>query len=401
LAANNRPIHHARVENILIDGKNVGTNVNGLLMRSFRCEVIGVDCANCTGNGFHFAGYDSTQVAPNGWSLYDSYVAFSEARFNGLSGFFLDNNSTDMHFVGLVSHDNTRDGFEFYASSSPQFQSFQPYSNGRFGVSFVGGGSRFKISNGKIEGNGYGGLKVTGIAGSYSIDATLTGANAAANPRALGSAIPTAGCANGLIQNSSFANNSRGKGGSYSDIALGSGIRATSNTIVSNCTFSNAYGTSGQSQYNVYLYGGQAQSNLVIDCMFGGSYKGPIGNYGNTTAGLENMVRQCYGANPDDYVSTTTGSALPSSPALNAGTAPVSGTVYRNVGPFSCTVYVTNMTAVSLIRSTGGNAGGTWSSAASTTTISLGAAPGPIVLRAGDSIVVTHTSGTWQWVAML
>jgi hypothetical protein len=259
--ADDRPLHGVSIQNITIDGNNIGTGVDGLIFRVNMGSMFNVHIWNCTGNALRVRGYSSPS-----WDTYDTRIAFCLFGYSSGAGIYLDNNSADLHITNCISLSN-QDGMQVIGGSSQQVTACHFYGNTRNNIFFNGSGSRSKFANCKIEGSNQ---------HLVVIDTTTAGY----------SDIQFTGCGFSTIDQSQTNNT-----WDYV-LILGPSGNGAGRTEFSGCTFSLKGGSSIKARYGINLSTSAAQTTVISGCNFGpASHWGtaPLNNASNSS--LQQYVR--------------------------------------------------------------------------------------------------------------
>lgn len=248
VSGDKRPRYGIWLAHFSIDGKDIGSNIDGLLLKSHRHFLEHVHIRNCSGNGFHYRGYgpDERPSADNDWDLYDSTTRDCQAEGNsGGAGFFIDTHAPDMHFYGIMAYNQNMYGFRV-RSGSQQFVGMHTYDNDLHGGWFDSAGGRTKINNWKCEGNGGHGLFIDNAGGTGPGDIQVNASN--------------------------FRSNSRDNEDAHSGIRIGGSAGASVNrTLLTSINLDNA---SGFGRYGIDLSTG-ATDTVIGDYTTTGSWVSP------------------------------------------------------------------------------------------------------------------------------
>jgi len=138
---------------------------------------------NATDDGIRFRGYSSSEQSPYGWKLYDAQAINVQVEKADGDAMLLEEGATDMQLSHIVLSDSGASGLHLMGGGSEQVTTSHFYDNAEYGVFFDGSGSRTKITNSKIEGNGAHGVYINSCS-SAPADVQFVGNNFTDNGRA-------------------------------------------------------------------------------------------------------------------------------------------------------------------------------------------------------------------------
>jgi len=229
------PVYGVTLRDFTIDGKTIGSGVNGILFRCNRGLIDHVHVHKCTGNGVVLRG-----IASPPWDTYDTMLAHVQVGDCGGAGVLFDTDAADGHMLGCVIYNN-QDSVVI-KSGSEQITACHLYDATRYNVFFDGGGSRTKIEACKIEGAGQHGINIDSTNGGFSD-------------------IQVIGC--GISSNGDSANNT------YDNVIIqgpsGNGVGRTQ--IVGNAIGVKS-GVTNEARYGVNLASTAAQNTQVLGNVF-------------------------------------------------------------------------------------------------------------------------------------
>lgn len=264
-AGNTRPVYALHMRNFTLDGKDLGTNVIGIKAKSDNSSYENVHVWRCTSDGFVFEAYVTN-------AMNDTKMIGLMSMENAGSGYRLNaQRADDLMFMGCIAGRNDLHGWHI-ATSSQQLTNCHSYDNLGHGILFDGGGTRTKIVNTKVEGNGLHGIYGDSTNGGNS-DIVITGG-------------------------SGFYNNSAAVANTSSHIALG-GASGTgqSGWQITGCIFG-WKGTGNKTKYAIDFQNGTERRALVTTNQFGQSSDygtGIINDAGSTSAGFRAVIKNNMG----------------------------------------------------------------------------------------------------------
>lgn len=225
------------LDNLTIDGFDVGTGVHGVWFRGHTSDISRVRVSNMSGDGIRVEGY-------TGWATYDTMLSRCIATDNVGSGFHFAAGAQDDHLVECLSFNNGDAGVRI-AAASQQLTGIHCYNN-RVGIWFDNNGTRTKVVNAKIEGSDQHGIWFDNATSGTS-DVQIVGCN--------------------------FKNNGEQLSNTYDHISFGTNAAAGhARTLIANCSFSVATPSGGAlPRYGIFATGGSIQGLLVAGCNFAGS----------------------------------------------------------------------------------------------------------------------------------
>lgn len=234
-ASNTEPTYGALLRDFTIDGKNIGTAVDGIHVRSNRALLDHVHVHRATGNGIRWSGY----TTPSVWDTYDSGMLYCQVGACGAAGVLYDTNSPDTHMTHCIIYDNAQDGVLFHGSSQ-QITGSHFYDNQRYNLFFDGNGARAKIVDCKIEGANQHGV---------NLDSTL------------------GGLVDILFSNNGFQSNGDGTTNTYDDLIIQGANQIQRIVIVGN-TFVTKSGTTNIPRYGINPATSQFQNSIIVGNSF-------------------------------------------------------------------------------------------------------------------------------------
>ncbi len=249
-AANVRPLYGVTLRDFTIDGWLLGTEVDGVHMRSNRSHIDHVHVHRVTGHGIRLHGYQSPH-----WDTYDSVVTFCQMGDNTLSGMFFDEDSADCHLVSTIMYNNGDN--VIIGAASQQITSCHMYNGDRYNIFFNGSGSRTKILNCKIEGSGSHAINIDSTNGGYS-DIQITGNGFSTNGDAADNTadhIIIQGPSNQGVSRTVIVGNSFGHKASVSPNRARYGIHLASSTAQRTVIIGNSFGPSDQFPFSTSQFG--------------------------------------------------------------------------------------------------------------------------------------------------
>jgi hypothetical protein len=231
------PVYGVTLRDFLIDGRSVGTNVDGIVFKSNRGHIDHVHVHYCTGNGIVVRGYAS----PGGWDTYDTHLVFCQVGDCSLAGVWFDHDGTDDHLVSAILYNNQWN-LRINAGSL-QATACHFYNGDVNNVWFDSAGSRSKFTNCKIEGSGQHGVL---------LDSTLSGTSDV------------------IFTSCNFKNSGDSADNTYDHFHISgpSGNGHTRTTIVGNVFSYQASVTANKPRYGVYL-GPSSQDATIVANSFG------------------------------------------------------------------------------------------------------------------------------------
>lgn len=249
--ANNRPVLACTLRDFAIEGQLRGTALDGILFRSNRGLIDNAAVYRMTGNGIHIKGYNSVEVAPNGWATYETRVLGCQVLSCAAAGLFMENRGEDMHFTNNIlaaCQDGIRMGEE---SASQQITACHCYDNTRYGIFFDAGGTRTKVIGCKIEGNDGGGVRLQTTSGQGMSGIQIVGNEFADNFAAVTNTIDdiyiggdaATGCSGTQIVGNRFEN----KGGGAASVKARSNVYLANNAAQSTQVSANSFARSSSS----------------------------------------------------------------------------------------------------------------------------------------------------------
>lgn len=165
ITTNDRTLFGICIKDLAIDGSNIGTNVDGLVLKATRSHIENVKVWRTTGYGFRIEGYA-------GWNARENRLIDCAAGRNTKAGFTVDANATDNTFISCTSFEN-QDGY-YSSRGDQQMESCLFYLNTRYGVFLEGGGNRTRFTNCKFKQSGQHGVYLDSTTAAFS-DVGFTG----------------------------------------------------------------------------------------------------------------------------------------------------------------------------------------------------------------------------------
>lgn len=261
-ASTTTPVYGTTLRDFTIDGRDAGTSVDNIFMRSNRHHVDHVHSHRASGNGMRVIGYPSPV-----WNTYDSIIVNSQFADCASAGLMYDAGGVDCHLAHNVIYNN-RDNLVIKGSSN-QITANHFYDATRYNIFFDGGGSRSRIALNKIEGAGEHGINVDSANGGYS-DIQIVG--------------------NGFANNGDSVTNT-----SDHLYVTGPSSAGITRTHVTGNFFS-WKGSGNKPRYGVNLDTSAVQGGLVEANTFGSStHFGTAAVRNNSSSGTRAQVRNNYG----------------------------------------------------------------------------------------------------------
>lgn len=205
-AADDRPLAHFTMSNMCFDGvSRQGSSLIGLQIYSYNARVTDVRASAFSSHGIYIRGYTSAQIAPNGWSNYNSIYDRVLTTNCGGSGFYFGPYADDVVVRDIHSYDNARYGVEVGdGAAAPHINGANHiYSCTLGGILVRGGSVRGQVNGGYIESNAgpgiilesdanagptdwkFSNLRVWGNGNSSSTPGQLVGRDAGGNNRGI------------------------------------------------------------------------------------------------------------------------------------------------------------------------------------------------------------------------